>query len=345
MRIDACTPTNPYATQVLTERFLTLGPDRLAGLVAHRPSPAPALAELVGPYVGVPADHVVVATSACAAIQSLLAGPGKVLLSLPTCTAYHELARGPVVVNELRAERNFRLDLDALERKVDEFQPTTVVIVTPNSPNGAQVDPAELICFLERVKHRVPQVIVDETYAHFASADPPFTLAHRVDDLPHLIVVNNLGASHGMAGLGLGFAVTSAARARTMRDRTARHVNAFAEWFCRLLDDADYTFAYESARRTYVRHTREFQSALRTLPGVKVYPSAANFSLLSMYRPASHIAAELLAIHGVYTRDCADKWGLRNTRFLRVCARTYHENGEILQALRAVLETPLAVAA
>ena len=35
----------------------------------------------------------------------------------------------------------------------------------------------------------------------------------------------------------------------------------------------------------------------------------------------------------------------RNTRFLRVCARTYHENGEILHALRAVLNTPLSVAA
>jgi histidinol-phosphate/aromatic aminotransferase/cobyric acid decarboxylase-like protein len=77
--------------------------------------------------------------------------------------------------------------------------------------------------------------------------------------------------------------------------------------------------------------------AFAELPGTKPYPSAANFALLALDSLAGEVATELLVRHGVYVRDCADKWGLDGDRFLRVAARTEDDNRRILAALTDVL--------
>ena len=86
-----------------------------------------------------------------------------------------------------------------------------------------------------------------------------------------------------------------------------------------------------------MREARRLFTTLADLPGVRVFPSAANFALLELDRPAAEVAAWLLARHGVYVRDCGDKWGLDGDRFLRVAARSASENRRIVAALSDVL--------
>ena len=139
---------------------------------------------------------------------------------------------------------------------------------------------------------------------------------------PHLVVVNSLSKSHGIAGLRLGYAVMAPLRARQVRASSLWNLNALAEWFCGLLTEPSYLLAYENARRRYVRDTRAFFAELDALPALRVLPSAANFALVELDRPAAAVASTLLARHGVYVRDCADKWGLEGGRHLRVAARS-----------------------
>jgi threonine-phosphate decarboxylase len=91
-----------------------------------------------------------------------------------------------------------------------------------------------------------------------------------------------------------------------------------------------------------VRDSRRLFAGLGELPGVKAFPSAANFALLELDRPAAPVASAPLARHGVYVRDCADKWGLEGGRYLRVAARSEIENRRILAAMAAVLARPVA---
>jgi histidinol-phosphate/aromatic aminotransferase/cobyric acid decarboxylase-like protein len=214
------------------------------------------------------------------------------------------------------------------------------VIIIPNNPDGGVVPGASLVDFVRRVQGRVKQVIVDESFSHFSAEGVPPTLAPLVAELPHLVVVNSLSKSHGIAGLRLGYAVMSPLRARQIRGSSLWNINAFAEWFCGLLSDPGYVRAYEGARRRYVRETRRLFAALGDLTGVRVFPSAANFALLELDRPAREVATSLLARHGVYVRDCGDKWGLDGDRFLRVAARSASENRRILTALAEVMAAP-----
>ena len=341
VRIDACFLSNPYATKLMLRRLCTLQPERLERMVSHYPSQSGAIAAMLAPAVGVPEEQLVVANGACELIEALLGQcRGPVLLSLPTFSAYYEAAKSPVVVHRLAADRGFALDLDALDALVDRHAPDTVVVINPNNPDGGLVDRGALIDFVVRLQGRVRQVIVDESFLAFSSLEPPHSLAGLVGELPHLVVLNSLSKSHGIAGLRLGYAVAAPLRAQQLRAGSLWNVNAFAEWCCGLLADDGYRLEYETARRQYVRSTRAFLDLLPLLPGVTAYPSAANFALLELDRPAADVAHDLLVGHGVYVRDCADKWGLGGDRYLRVAARTADENGQIIAALADVLARP-----
>jgi histidinol-phosphate/aromatic aminotransferase/cobyric acid decarboxylase-like protein len=341
VKIDACFLSNPYATDEAMRRLRSIPPRALERIVSHYPSQGAAIADLLAPSIGVPSERLLVANGACDAIRALLGrATGPLVLPLPTFSAYYEFATGPVIPLQLRPERDFRLDFDELDTLVERQAPATVVIINPNNPDGGLADHVELVEFVRRAQGRVKQVIVDESFGAFASEDDPPSLAPLVSELPHLVVVNSLSKSHGIAGLRLGYAVMAPLRARTLRARSLWNVNAFAEWFCGQLADAAYRRAYERARRRYVRDARRLFDGLAGLPGVKVFPSAANFALLELDRPAGEVAATLLARHGVYVRDCADKWGLHGDRYLRVAARRESENRRILDAFAEALPEP-----
>jgi histidinol-phosphate/aromatic aminotransferase/cobyric acid decarboxylase-like protein len=339
VQVDACFLANPYATTEVMVRLRGLGCRTLERMVAHYPSQAPAIADLLAPHLGVSADSLLLANGACEVIQALLASrPGPVLLSLPTFSAYYEFAHGPLVAHQLDPRQDFRLDLDELEEMIYRHSPETVVIINPNNPDGGLVPHAALVGFLERVHSRVGQIIVDESFSHFTTEAVPQTVAGLVPDMPQLVVVNSLSKSHGIAGLRLGYAVMAEQRAKELRGSSLWNLNTFAEWFCTLLTDPGFQRAYEAVRGRYVRDTRKLFAELDTLPGVKAYPSAANFALVELDRPAADVAAALLARHGIYVRDCADKRGLENgERFIRVAARSHQENRRIIDGLRAVL--------
>jgi histidinol-phosphate/aromatic aminotransferase/cobyric acid decarboxylase-like protein len=341
VQVDACFLSNPYATDAVMTRLRSIDPALLERMVSHYPSQSSAIASLLAPYVGVPSDQLYVANGACEVIQALLArAPGPLLISLPTFSAYYEFASGQVVAHQLDSRKDFHLDFAELEALVDRHSPDTVVIINPNNPDGGLVPQAPLLEFVERMSGRVKQIIVDESFSHFTTEETPPTLAPLVAELPHLIVVNSMSKSHGIAGLRLGYAVIAPQRARQIRGSSLWNINAFAEWFCGLLADPGYLSSYDNARRRYVRETRRLFAGLAALPDVRTFPSAANFALLELHRPAGEVATSLLARHGVYVRDCVDKWGLDSHRYLRVAARTESENHRILAALTDVLASP-----
>ena len=340
VEIDACFLANPYATDAVMTRLQTIPTPQLARMVSHYPSQASVIAPVLAPGIGVPAECLHLANGASEVIQALLSNSGPLLLSLPTFSAYHEFARGPVVTLQLRDCEDFRLNLDRLESMVSLHQPHTVVIINPNNPDGGLIPNADLVGFVQRVHPRVKQIIVDESFSHFCSELPPISLAPMVPEFPNLVVVNSLSKSHGIAGLRLGYAVMSPERVKTLQQQTLWNLNAFAEWFCGLLGESEFNTDYENARRQYVRDTKTLFTGLDTLPNVKAYPSAANFALIELDRSAAEVVGALLARHGVYVRDCVDKRGLDGQRFIRVAARTRDENHRVLNGLHSVLERP-----
>jgi histidinol-phosphate aminotransferase len=293
VEIDACFLCNPYATAEAMTRLFAIPARQLERMVSHYPSQSGAVASLLAPYAGVPAEQLCVANGACEVIQALLArAPGPLILSLPTFSAYYELAAGPVVPHRLDPRAGFRLDLDALERLVERYSPDTVVIINPNNPDGGPVGHAELVDFVARLHGRVQQVIVDESFGAFTTDGVPDTLAPLVGTMPHLVVVNSLSKSHGIAGLRLGYAVAHP-ELRDYLDVVQEPFNVNRAALAAGYASVGQTALVEERRREN-EAARERLAALLREAGAEPCPSEANFLLVRVGDDETALADRLL---------------------------------------------------
>ena len=84
-----------------------------------------------------------------------------------------------------------------------------------------------------------------------------------------------------------------------------------------------------------VRERERMAEALRTMPGLEVTPSAANFLWLETPRPAAEVQAALAA-RGILVRSFHAAGG-RLAKRLRVTIGDPAQNDELLESLRAVV--------
>lgn len=88
------------------------------------------------------------------------------------------------------------------------------MVCNPNNPDGRIIPPATLLRLADLLARRGGLLVVDETFADLAPDG--ISLA---PSLPHpaLVVLRSFGKAYGLAGLRLGFALTSRERAAAIR--------------------------------------------------------------------------------------------------------------------------------
>ncbi|WP_337176569.1 histidinol-phosphate transaminase [Paludisphaera sp.] len=349
MRVDACFLSNPYATELFLDHLYreVIRPGRLRKLLEFYPSQNRVIAGKLAGALGLPTERLFIGNGAIEIIQAILhrfTGE-KILVNLPTFSPYYEFARPDtrVVHHVLRKEDEFHFDVGEYLRTVRRERPDTVVLINPNNPDGGYIPHARLLAMLEELRD-VPNVLVDESFIHFACEGEGFdyfTLTREVERFPNLMVVKSMSKDFGVAGIRAGYAVMSPGRVKALLDTGYLwNSSGLAEYFFDLYSRPEFQSDYERKRVHYVRHSRRFFKALTRLPGVHVYPTHANFALLELRRDdmtAEDLVCRLLVRRGIYTRACDDKKGLEPGRFVRVASRTRSENRYILRGLKEVL--------
>lgn len=105
-------------------------------------------------------------------------------------------------------------DLASLPAPDDETAPEVLVVVNPNNPNGRRHDPRALLALAEAQAARGGWLVVDEAFADVA---PEVSLCGRAGG-DGLVILRSPGKFYGLAGLRLGFAVTSPDVARRLME-------------------------------------------------------------------------------------------------------------------------------
>ncbi|WP_206107802.1 pyridoxal phosphate-dependent aminotransferase [Paludisphaera rhizosphaerae] len=349
MRVDACFLSNPYATELFLDNLYreVIRPGKLRKLLEFYPSQNRVIAGKLASVLKLSADRLFIGNGAIEIIQAILHRftGGKVLVNLPTFSAYHEFARPDteVVYNTLRKEDDFRFDVGEYLETVRREKPDTVVIINPNNPDGGYIPHAKLVAMLEEMRD-VPNILVDESFIHFACEGDGFgyrTLTRDLDRFPNLMVVKSMSKDFGVAGIRAGYAVMAPERVKTLLDNGYLwNSSGLAEYFFDLYSRPEFQVEYERKRIHYIRHSRRFFKALTTLPGVHVYPTHANFALVELRRDdmtAEDLVCRLLVRRGIYARACDDKKGLEPGRFIRIASRTRSENRYVLRGLKEAL--------
>jgi histidinol-phosphate aminotransferase len=291
------------------------------------------LAEALAAFAGWRADGVLVGNGSNELIEALLlvtVGPGtRVVFPEPTFTLYALLTRilgGEAVRVELGPELEYdAVDLARVRREV--AAPLTIVC-SPNNPTGGVVsveDVGRLCADTDGL------VVVDEAYHEF-SGQTVVPLLSRHDNL---VVLRTFSKAMALAGLRVGYLLASPELVREInKARLPYNVNFFSQ--AAALAALEAWPVLKGVVERIVAAREDLLHRLYRVPGVRPYPSRANFILFELTEADPKAVFESIYRRGVLIRDVTSY--PRLGRCLRVSVGTEEENQAFLAALRHAVE-------
>jgi histidinol-phosphate aminotransferase len=334
VKLDAM--ENPYT---LPDQLRAELGQRLADVAMNR-YPVPtytALKARIRAKLGVPAGFDVVLGNGSDELISMIsvacAKPGaKVLAPLPGFVMYAMSAQfAGLEFIGVPLQADFTLDKAALLAAIAEHRPAITYLAYPNNPTGTLFDAADMVQIIRAVGDS-GIVVVDEAYQPFAQA----SFMPRLPEFANLVVMRTV-SKLGLAGIRLGYMAAGAALlAEFDKVRPPYNINVLTQAAAEfVLDHADVLDAQAAALRD---QRTQLMSALAALPGVEVFPSAANFVLIRVRgsdKNANDVFARLLE-HKVLIKNVGKMHTLLEN-CLRVTVSTPEENSLFLDALKASL--------
>lgn len=334
VKLDAM--ENPY---VLPETLREELGRRLSDVALNR-YPIPLYAELkakICTKLGVPAGYDVVLGNGSDELITIVsvacAKPGaKVLAPTPGFVMYAMSAKfaGLEFVG-VPLKPDFSLDKKAMLAAIKEHKPAITYLAYPNNPTGNLFD-ADDMAEIIRTVGDTGVVVVDEAYQPFAQS----TFMSRLPEFTNMVVMRTV-SKLGLAGIRLGY-MSASRELLTEFDKVRPPYNvnvltqAAAEFVLEHVDVLDAQAVSLRGERT------RFSAELAALPGVEVFPSAANFLLVRVKNP--DIQAD-----GVFSALLDRKVLIKNVgkmhplleNCLRVTVSTPEENRIFLDAMKASL--------
>lgn len=228
---------------------------------------------------------------------------------------------------------DFGHDLDGFLKAID---PTTrvVFVANPNNPTGTFIEQGPLKEFISKVPSDVV-VVLDEAYNEFLTPDQQYDATRWVSEFPNLIVSRSFSKAYGLAGLRVGYAVSSVAVADLLnRVRQPFNVNsiALAAAQASLGDQSFLAQTYQLNRSGLA----QLQGAFSRM-GIEFIPSSGNFVLFRAGQSddAGQKVFEALQRDGVIVRPVG-AYGLG--AWLRVSIGLPEENSRFLDVLPTALK-------
>ena len=265
----------------------------------------------------------------------VLVGPGdEVLFSEHSFALYPILTQAVGGTPVVAPATAWGVDLDALLARITA-RTRVIFIANPNNPTGTWVAEAPLRSFLGRVPSDV-LVVIDEAYFDYA-IDPATGAADYPDcsgwlgEFDNLMVARTFSKSYGLAGLRVGYSLSSPQLADLMnRVRPPFNVNSIAlAAAVAALEDASHLAASVGCNANGLKQLAEGFATL----GLGYIPSAGNFISVDLSRDAAPVYQALLR-KGVIVRPVAN-YGM--PQHLRITVGTAAQNQRLLDALAEVL--------
>lgn len=291
------------------------------------------LKSAISAKIGIPAEQIVLGAGS----NELLDLTARTFLHAGTSAVYsqHAFAVYPIATHTSGATgistpaKNFGHDLDAM---LAAIRPDTrvVFIANPNNPTGNYLGADELQNFLQKCPDNVI-VVLDEAYNEYLAPAQRYNSVPWIAQHPNLLITRTFSKIYGLAGLRVGYAVTSAGIADLFnRVRAPFNINSVALAAAQAaLNDTDFL------RQSYQLNEqglRQLEAGFAKL-GCEHIPSSGNFITVKV-GDAAHINQRLLE-QGVIVRPIA---GYGMPQWLRITIGTQAENARFLEALEVALK-------
>ena len=287
--------------------------------------------ESIGKRHGLGPEYVLIGNGSNELIQAVfqatIAAGDRVVLPAPTFTLYALMGRiAGADIRTVLLKRDLAFDIERLVEESARPGVKLVVLCSPNNPTGSMISPEDTARVAEGTDGLV---VVDEAYYEFGGV----SCVELISDHPNIVVTRTFSKALGAAGLRLGYLIADPVLARELEKvKLPYNVNVISLITARKLI-AQETLIEERAAMIRSERQRVYEG-LQDLPGIRPYPSHANFVLFEAERPVAEIFHGLID-RGVLIRDVSRYPMLE--RGMRVTIGLPEENDAFLDALRAVL--------
>lgn len=262
-----------------------------------------------------------------AALMVTIGPRTRVVISEPTFALYRQIATvlGGEVVN-VPLTGAFEYDKVGIAARLRQGA-DVLILCSPNNPTGCLL-PREHLIQLARSFDGI--VVVDEAYHEFSGQ----TVVPLLAELPNLIVLRTFSKAMAMAGMRVGYLLSSPDLTREVRKATLPYnLNVFsstaAEVACERYD------LLKPQIDLIVGERERLRRSLDSIPGVNCVPSSANFMLIQSPIEPSRLFEQLLA-RDILVRDVSRYPMLAD--YLRVSVGKPEENDRLVKALSETIE-------
>ena len=236
----------------------------------------------------------------------------------------------------IRLKHDYSYDVRGIIKAIGK-RTRLIFISNPNNPTGTILSKKDYAWLLQRVPEHVV-VIDDAAYREFVqSRDYPDGIDYLRDKAGNLIVLRTFSKLYGLAGLRVGYGVTTEELAGYLdRVRQPFNVNTLAQTAAiAALEDKAFV------KRTLANNREGLDYLYRALERMNIsfLPTQANFFLVrvSPFMSAKQ-AFEFLLRKGVIVRDMTS-YGLGD--YIRINVGTPSENRKFIKEFSEILKTRL----
>lgn len=224
---------------------------------------------------------------------------------------------------------NYGHDLTAMMSLVNE-NTRLIFIANPNNPTGTLLSSEGLHGFISALPATVVCVL-DEAYFEFIDSENALDSISWLEQYPNLIITRTFSKAYGLAGLRVGYSVSSAEMAdllNRVRQPFNNNMLSLAAAEAALADE-------EYLAKTIAVNNQGMQqlTSAFTKLGLNWIPSFGNFVAVDLKQPGIPIYEALLK-KGVIVRPVAN---YEMPNYLRISIGTEQENQFFINALKDVL--------
>jgi histidinol-phosphate aminotransferase len=266
-----------------------------------------------------------------AALMVMIGKGSRVAIPYPTFTVYKLIASvlGAKVVG-IPLNPDMSYNVDELVSKANESSARVIVINNPNNPTGSVLRKEGIRRLLEEFSGFV---LLDEAYYEFCGCSG----LEFLERYPRLIITRTFSKAMGMAGLRVGYLLAHPDLATQIsKAKLPYNVNQFSLTAAEVaLENIE---RFQPAIRAILQERERLGKELDWIPGVRVYPTEANFFLVEIPVNPRAIFDDLYS-QGILIRDVSSYPML--SKCLRISVGKREENDRLISALRAGLENAM----
>ncbi|KAK2980142.1 hypothetical protein RJ640_009772 [Escallonia rubra] len=226
---------------------------------------------------GLGAEHILVGSGADELLELLFRcalGPGDKIMDCPPTFpmyAFQAAVSGALVIKVPRNSPDFSLNVQLMEKMVEQEKPKCIFLASPNNPDGSIVSDEVLRKLLDM---RV-LVVLDEAYVEFSGMESRMKWVKKYENL---VVLRTFSKSAGLAGLRVGYGAFPLSIVEYIRKvKLPYNVSVTAQAAaCAALQNTAYLVKVQSA---LIQERGRLFTLLKEVPFLKPSPSHANHFL------------------------------------------------------------------